>query len=165
MARYSTERKAAVLAKMMPPLNMSISQLSEQEGISEATLYNWRVKAKEGGSVVPGNGKNPEQWSGQQKFAAVLETANLNSAELAEYCRKKGLFAEQIESWRAACISGNDTQAEQMRRFKEQGKADKKQIRQLERELHRKEKALAETAALLVLRKKLNAILGEKEDE
>lgn len=165
MTRYSEERKASVLAKMMPPMNMPVRQLAEQEGISEVTLYNWRSKAKEGGLVVPGDGKNPEHWSGQQKFAVVLETANLNAAELAEYCRKKGLYAEQIEAWRAACISGNETQAEQLRRFREQGKADKKQIKQLERELQRKEKALAEAAALLVLRKKLNAILGEKEDE
>lgn len=114
---------------------------------------------------MPGDGKNPEKWSAQEKFRVVLETASLSEAELAEYCRKKGLYAEQIAAWREACINGNVSAAELEKSVKEQSRQDKKHIKSLERELRQKEKALAETAALLVLRKKANAIWGEGEDE
>jgi hypothetical protein len=103
---------------------------------------------------VPGNGKNAEEWSSKDKFGVVLETAGLNEAELAEYCRRKGLFIEQIVAWRAACQEANAHTAERTRDQREQSKTDRKRIKQLEKELLRKEKALAEAAALIILRKK-----------
>lgn len=165
MKRYSQEQKNAVIQKMMPPLNVPVSELVRQTGISDGTLYTWRKQARRGGLVVPGDGKNPEKWSAQEKFRVVLETASLSEAELAEYCRKKGLYAEQIAAWREACINGNVSAAELEKSVKEQSRQDRKHIKALERELRQKEKALAETAALLVLRKKANAIWGEGEDE
>jgi transposase len=165
MRRYSLERKEAAIQKMMPPSNTSISALSVETGITEATLYNWRKQAKNKGLAVPGDGKNAENWSSSDKFSVVLETAALNEAELAEYCRKKGLFTEQISAWKQACMGANATAGEQEKALKEQSKKDKQRIKGLETDLRRKEKALAETAALLVLRKKANAIWGESEDE
>ena len=88
--RYSPERKEAVLRKMMPPHNQSIKELAREEGISEATLFNWRKQAREKGLLLPDSDSVPEGWSSRDKFAAVLETAALNENELAEYCRKKG---------------------------------------------------------------------------
>ena len=90
---YSPERKAAVLKRMLPPNNMAIRQLSEAEGISEATLHNWRAEARDKGQLLPDADAGPEGWSSRDKFAAVLETAALNEADLAEYCRKRGLYA------------------------------------------------------------------------
>ena len=165
MKPYSEERKQAVIEKMMPPHNIPVSVLVEETGISDVTLYHWRKQAREKGLVVPGDGKNPEQWSPEDKFAVVLETASMNEAELAEYCRKKGLFVEQITAWKQACIQGNVSSAQQAKAVRDQAKNDKKRIKDLERELRKKEKALAETAALLVLRKKANAIWGDDEDE
>lgn len=165
MKNYPPERKEAVIQKMMPPINMSVSALSAETGITLSTLYNWRKQAKSRGVVVPGDGKNAEQWSSTDKFAVVLETAALNAAELAEYCRKKGLFAEQIEQWKKACMGANATADEQDKQQKVQGRTDKKRIKALEVDLRRKERVLAETAALLVLRKKANAIWGVDEDE
>ncbi|MGF6852426.1 hypothetical protein OKW29_001312 [Paraburkholderia sp. CI3] len=81
-------------------------------------------------------------------------TAPLNAAELAEYCRRKGLYPEQIAAWRAACQAADANAAEQAREQRHQSKDDKKRIQQLEKELQRKEKALAEAAALVILRKK-----------
>ena len=78
---------------------------------------------------------------------------------------KKGLYAEQLEQWRRACETANDWDREYNLRLKTEKKVDRQRIRQLERELTRKEKALAEAAALLVLRKKAEAIWGEVEDE
>ena len=165
MPRYSVERKASVLRKLLPPHNLSVTEVSEMEGISEATLYNWRLKAKEEGAPVPGSGKTSNNWSAEAKLAVVIETATMSESELSEYCRSKGLYPEQIKEWKQACIQGQLSEAERRKHEREQAKEDKKKIKELERELKRKEKALAETAALLVLRKKYNALWGEKEDD
>ena len=96
MARYSEERKASVITQMMPPQNKSAVTLSEETGIPYQTLYNWRKQARNRGCIVPGDGHSPEDWSSEDKFKVVLETASLNEAELSEYCRKKGLYPEQV---------------------------------------------------------------------
>jgi transposase-like protein len=165
MNRYSVERKELVMQKMMPPHNIPIPRLAEETGISDVTLYNWRKQARVEGIAVPADGKNPEKWSSEDKFAIVLEAASLNEAELAEYCRRKGLYVEQITAWRKACLQANANSAAQAKAQREQSKKDRKQIKTLERELYRKEKALAETAALLVLQKKARGIWGDGEDE
>jgi transposase-like protein len=165
MPSYSEERKAAVLKKMLPPHNQSVAEVSREEGISDATLYNWRTQAKQQGLPVPGSGKTSDQWSAEAKLAVVIETAALNESELSQYCRQKGLYPEQVKEWKAACIQGQLSDVERRKQDREQAKKDKKRIKALERELNRKEKALAETAALLVLRKKLNAFWEEKEGD
>ena len=165
MKVYSAERKASVIQKMMPPHNIPIAQLVKEAGISDVTLYNWRKQARVEGIAVPADGKNPEKWSSEDKFAIVLEAASLNEAELAEYCRKKGMYVEQIASWRKACLQANADSAVQTRAQQKQTKKDRDQIRKLERELRRKEKAWAEAAALLVLQKKAREIWGETEGE
>ena len=90
-------------------------------------------------------------------MAAVMETAGLNEAERAEYCRKRGVYPEQIMAWRTACEQATEGEAARSRTIRELTQADKRRIKDLERELARKEKALAETAALLTLRKKAQA--------
>lgn len=114
---------------------------------------------------MPGNGKIAEEWSSKDKFGVVLETAHLNETELAEYCRSKGLFVEQIAGWREACQEANAQPVTRSREEREQSKSDRKRIKELERDLLRKEKALAETAALIVLRKKAQAIWGAPEED
>ncbi len=99
-------------------------------------------------------------------MAVIIETAALNEAELAEYCRKKGLFAEQIQQWKEAFVSSGSAQPDRQRKkLSDEHKKDKQTIKKLERELKRKDKALAETAALLVLTKKAQEIWGEPEDD
>jgi RNase P protein component len=114
---------------------------------------------------MPDGDSGPEGWSARDKFNAVVESASLNEAQLAEYCRAKGLYPEQIEQWRRACETANDWDREHNLRLKTEQKTDRQRIRHLERELTRKERALAETAALIVLRKKAEAIWGENEGE
>lgn len=167
MKRISAERKEAILSKLLPPNNHSVSSLAEKESVSESTLYNWLSKLKSEGKVVPGNKPNSEQWSAEKKFMTVVATAAMNAEELSQYCRQNGLYVEQVEAWKAACIDGTMTDAERKKQDKAEAKKDKKRIKALEKELRRKDKALAETAALLVLRKKLNAYwgVGENEDD
>src|SRR5277367_601013 len=74
MKAYSAERKEALVRRMMPPENALVSALAREMGITEQTLYTWRRQAKGQGLAVPGDGKNPEAWSSEDKFAVVLET-------------------------------------------------------------------------------------------
>ncbi len=149
---------------MLPPNNMAIRQLSQEEGISEATLHKWRAEARGKGQLMPDANAGPEGWSSRDKFAAVLETAALNETDLAEYCRKRGLYPAQIGAWRSACEQANDWDRASSARLGRATKEEKKRVKDLERELARKDRALAETAALLVLRKKAAAIWGGDED-
>jgi transposase-like protein len=152
------------MGKLLPPHNRSVPEVAKEEGISEQTLYNWRKQAKETGVPVPGSRTQTDNWSAEAKFAAVVETATMNESELSEYCRSKGLYPEQLKRWREGCVQGAHSAASQQKQLKQVDKQDKKRIKQLEKELKRKEKALAEAAALLVLRKKLNALWEESEE-
>jgi len=117
------------------------------------------------GQVVPADPSNPENWSGENKLAVVIETAALNEQELAEYCRRKGLYPEQIQRWREAAAGGNDDTQRLSPAERRELQAERKKTRQLEKELRRKDKALAEAAALLVLQKKARAIWGDDGDD
>ena len=151
MPRYSSERRDSVLIKLLPPYNMTVAEVARQEGMAEQTLYNWRKQARLKGAPVPGPSKTSDDWSGDAKFAVVVETATLSEAELSQYCREKGLYPEQVKAWKQDFIDGASSSPERKREELKQAKADKKRIRKLEKELRRKEKALAEAAALLIL--------------
>lgn len=165
MKQYSEERKEAVLRKLAPPMNLTVPEVAEAEGISTASLYNWRKQARERGEILPSRGSAPEQWSSKDKFRAVLETAPMNEAELSAYCRERGLYPEQVEAWRSSCMNANARTSEEEQRTRQARKAERKRIKKLERELQRKDKALAETAALLTLSKKAEAIWGHNDED
>jgi len=161
---YSPEYKEAILRRMLPPSNEPITKIAKEEGLSEQTLRNWRDKARKEGYAAPGKDAAPDDWSTQDKFLIVVETASLNETELAEYARKKGLYVEQIKAWKDACMNANGGIAKEAARLNRELKDSQKERKKLEKELQRKEKALAEAAALLVLSKKANAIWGDPED-
>jgi hypothetical protein len=94
------------------------------------------------------------------KFKVVLETGTLNEVDLAAYCRSKGLYIEQIAQWRAHCEASFNP-----KRMSAAERASAKRIQLLERELLRKDRALAEAAALIILRKKAEAIWGLGEEQ
>ncbi len=146
---------------MLPPLNLPVAELAQQEGISDGTLYHWRKQAMARGEMSVVSKRKAEGWSAESKLAAVVETAQLSEVELSQYCRGKGLYPEQVKAWKQACIVA----AQQKQTEGAQARADQKRIRELERELHRKDKALAEAAAILILRKKLNALWGDDTGE
>ena len=162
--RYSDEFKEATMKKMMPPNPVSISKLSRETGVSDVTLYKWRKSYTNKGVAVPGDNSNPENWSAGDKLAVVIETASFNEVELSEYCRSRGLYKEQITQWKIEALSGYEKSRQIEKTQSQNRREDKVKIKKLERELNRKEKALAETAALLVLSKKWEAVWGENEE-
>lgn len=163
MTKYSPELKESIIAKMLPPNAQSVNDINSETGIPIQTLHKWKSKALKQGIAAVASSQSACQWSDEVKVAIIVETAALNSTELNEYCRSKGLYPEQIHQWRAAAVSGQSkalskTEREELQRIKKENKA-------LKKELARKEKALAETAALMVLRKKASAIWGDPEGE
>jgi transposase-like protein len=161
--RHSEKFKEAILNKLFSS-DMSVLALSRQEGINSGTLYSWVKRFKQSGISLP-RPTIADKWSAEEKFAVVNETLAFSEIELSEYCRTKGLYPEQVKSWKQACIAGNTQNSVGRQANSAEHKADKKRIKSLERELSRKEKALAETAPLLVLRKKFNAYWEGKEDD
>ena len=131
-----------------------VAEVAQEEGISAATQYNWRKTARQAGRLLPDQSDDPEGWNFRDKFHAVLETATLSEAERAEYCWQSGFYPEQVQRWRASCEGANERSERAVRQESEARKTDRRKNRELKLELRRKEAALAETAALLSLRKK-----------
>ena len=162
---YSPERRESVLRKLLPPNSIAIAELAKAEGISEATLYIWRKQARNEGRLMPDSDNTSNGWSSRDKFAAVMESAAMSETEKSAYCRERGIYPEQLSQWRVACEQANDWQRSTDQTLKATTKTDRKKINRLEKELARKEKALAEAAALLVLRKKYEGLFQDNEDE
>ena len=160
MTHYSREFKEATLLKLSKS-GLSARAFAKQESINISTLYSWQQRYSSTGFKV--TDKAPDKWSTQEKFAVVLETSTMNEVDLSEYCRKKGLYPDQVKSWKQACLDANKEAPKQIKN-KADSKQDKRRIKHLENELKRKEKALAEAAALLVLGKKFDAYWKDKED-
>ena len=161
--KYSKEFRESIILRMLPPENARVVDLAQETGIPKDTLYTWKSKYCNRKGAISSSAQPGQKFSSEEKLAIIVETASLNEIELGEYCRRKGLYPEQIDGWKKAFIQ-SDTKAA--------GKAEREQLRQrdkdvkkLQSELNRKEKALAETAALLVLEKKLQALWEENEDE
>lgn len=146
---------------MLPPNNVSVPILVRETGIPKDTLYTWRSKARKRNISVQSSA-HPE-LSSDEKFNIVLETASLNEVELSEYCRRKGLFPQQIATWKETCRLAHAPLTSKHDR--KTIRSQKKEINRLEAELRRKDKALAESAALLFLQKKVRSLLEESEDK
>ena len=163
-AKYPKEMKEAVIARMLQG-DETIMDIQRDTGIGINTLYRWRDKAlNQNGLSATTKYKNADKWSSQDKFTVVIETANLSEIEFSEYCREKGIYPEQVKEWKEACINANDNAREKNTKASKELREERKEKEKLEKELARKEKALAEAAALLVLRKKADAIWGTEQE-
>jgi transposase-like protein len=165
MRHYSAERKEAVLKKLLPPYNRTYTELSKEECIPISTIYTWLKTRQKVGQMNSKVMRISTLWSVEARFSAIVETATMSELELGEYCREKGLYPEQMKQWKAEFISSLKGVSVSNEQEKTQGKDDKKRINHLEKELRRKEKALAEAAALLILGKKLQAFYGEGSED
>lgn len=161
MTTYSNDFKQSITAKMLVPNSTGVYELAKETGIPKGTLYTWRAKYGKAKPAAERNDTNA--LSSEDKFSVIIETETLNEVELSEYCRRKGLYPTQILEWKNACLQANAGSHNKA----DPGKlrVQSKQIKQLEAELRRKEKALAEAAVLLILQKKVQAIWEEPEDE
>ena len=155
MARFGQDFKDRTVARLLPPENASLEQISREVGVSIHTLERWRSHAL----AAPAQQRD---WSAGARLEAVIATAAMDETARSAWCREHGVYPQQLQQWR-----DNATQAlaapEEARASPQQTRQDKRRIAELERELRRKDKALAEAAALLVLSKKVDAIFNKGE--
>ena len=131
--------------------------VSRELSISTATLERWRADALS-------RPARERAWTAAARFEAVLVTAAMDEAGKSAWCRERGVYPQELEQWRQAATQAL-AEPEDARASHRETKADRRRIKELERELRRKDKALAETAALLVLSKKLEVIFHKDRDE
>ena len=146
MTTYPEEFKAKIIAQMLPPHNRHIPDLACETGIPQDTLYNWRIKQqRRTEAVVAKPTAGPDRLSSQDKFHLVVESAALNEQELGVFCRRRSVFPEQLAAWREACSGANA-----VRQGRQSSADDRKWVHrnaELESELRRMEKALAEASS------------------
>lgn len=145
------------MARLLPPESALLADVAQEFGVSIQTLEKWRDAALS----QPVASK---AWTPAARFEALLTTAALNEQERSAWCRVHGVYPQQLVEWRQSATEALGAPQTE-RSSPAQAKADRRRIKELERDLRRKDKALAETAALLVLSKKLEAIFPRDEDE
>lgn len=154
--------KRAMILRLLPPNPISAKALARQVDVSQSTLSKWLREAHKTGSIPQDSPMQPSKsFTPRQKFDLLQASQGLEGSELGAFLRTHGLHESDLQSWRADMLAALDKPSKATAPSR---RADKKRIRELERELRRKEKALAEAAALLVLQKKVRALWEVEED-
>jgi transposase-like protein len=163
--------KRKLVQRMSGPEAISATALAQQVDVPQTTLSKWLRQAGEKAAYVfpntphrspqvnPMKPRRPEDWSAEDKLKTVLDAQGLGDEELGVFLRQRGLHEVHLERWRQQMIEGLRQKPAQQKTPSQP--ADLRRIRALEQELQRKDKALAETAALLVLKKKVQEIWGD----
>jgi len=154
-----------MVRQMAGPAGISATALSKKVGVSQATLSRWlreasTVSAVGGTDKREGGAKRPHHWTAEEKLRIVNEAANLSDDDLGAFLRKEGLHEAQLKEWRELA-----TEALTKKKRPHKKSPEARRIKELERELGRKDKALAEVAALLALKKKAQEIWGDEDDD
>lgn len=172
MTEYSEAFKSKMVQRMSGPRAKTATALAPEVGIPQPTLSRWlraaqatvAVMSKDPAQVTapspetPAKApKRPEDWSAEERLRAVVESSRLTEAELGAFLRREGLHEATLRQWRASALEGLGPQRAT--------RSEQKRLQELEKELRRKDKALAEAAALLVLQKKARAIWGDADDD
>lgn len=161
MIQYSEKIKSSMIKKLVTRPGLTATALAQETGIPQQTLSRWLKESaiikKQGGTMET---KRPKDWTAIEKFNAVVDYVKLSSAEQGAFLRTRGLHSSHIESWKQDML--NTLEASPQKK----GKKDSKDIRikELEKDLQDKNKALAEAAKLMILKKKAQAFWGEEED-
>jgi transposase len=145
VARYSNDFRERAVARLLPPESAEITRLSQEIGVSVATLERWMADALSRPAAQ-------RAWTAAARLEAVIATASMDEAQRSAWSREQGLFPADLQQWRQSATAAL-SQPEEARASPQETRDDRRRIKELERDLRRKEKALAETAALLVLSK------------
>lgn len=160
---YPETFKKSVVAQLLSLGGPSERELIAEAGISKSTLHRWKSIYSAGSTrnMKKTRMKSPKNWTAEEKLAAVMESSALDKGALGAWCRAKGVHASQLALWREQLLAS----VRKGPKVDPEKKALKLEVKELKRDLRRKEKALAETAAILVLKKKLAAYFGEDEED
>jgi hypothetical protein len=142
---------------LLPPESAALDLVAREVGIGAGTLERWREDAQS----RPARGRG---WTAGARLEAVITTASMDEASKSAWCREHGVYPAELDKWRSSCTAAL-AEPEEARATPQATRQDRKRIKELERDLLRKDRALAETAALLVLSKNLEAIFHKGGDE
>jgi transposase-like protein len=145
----------------------TVAQVAKRHGIGYSTLTRWMIEVKQGRltrqDTPLSREKQPQDWEPAEKFQALVDTASLNEPDRGRYCRQHGLFEHHLTQWKQECMATRNNEPDE--KLKAENRALREENKRLQRELTRKEKALAEAAALMILKKKAQAMFGVNEDD
>jgi len=161
--QYSEAFKSKMIQTMSAPGGPSANALAQKVGVHQATLSRWIRRAVRVGDMSDEKSKRsrrPQDWTALEKQEAVLKAAALSDEQLGGFLRREGLHQADLERWRQQMLEGLE---EKPKRGRSAKSGEARRIRELEKELRRKDAALAETAALLIL-KKTQAIWEDEDD-
>jgi len=166
--RYTNGFKARMIQRMVGTERISATALEKEVGVSQATLSRWLRGARgideDGGPGVLREGssmKRARKWTSEDKLRVVMEAMRLGDDELGALLRKEGLHEAELKEWTQTAIQGAQLALSPTAGKKAKPSAERRQIQDLERDLRRKEKALAEVVALLALKKKVQELWGD----
>lgn len=166
--KYNNGFKARMVQRMAGPEGISASALSKEVGVHQPTLSRWLRRAHTFSSMGESGDdnkrhepKSTRQWNAEDKLRIVQAATKLRDEELGAFLRREGLHMAQLEEWRTVVMAALTTPTKSK---SHRPSSEAKKIRALEKELIRKEKALAELAALLTLQKKVREIWGDGDD-
>jgi len=159
---YAQGFREQMVRKMLPPMRVAATALAKESGVAQSTLSRWLREARTVGAVTKkSTGKGGRKWTAAEKLRVLAEAVKLGEGELGELLRREGIHEAQLRQWRADAEAALGERPRKGRRSPEATR-----IRELERELRRKDKALAEASALILLKKKAAEIWGwEDEDD
>ena len=157
--QYTQDFKAQAVQKALTRNGKSIKTIAQELNIGYSTLQKWIREYKR--VTNHKESQRPQDWSREQQLQALMDTASMDEEQRNQYCREQGIFPHNLDNWRDNFIAGDmsssvssNTDITKLR----------KENNTLQTELRRKEKALAEAAALLVLQKKFQALLEGKDE-
>lgn len=162
MTKLSTELKAALVQKALNRGSATLESIAKANNISKSSLSNWVIKFRSGELQIKDDAIKLGYATAADRLSHLLNTVKLDEEALGSYCRQHGLYSHQLTQWKDAMSTDHNDKNKQQN---EELKVLRAENKSLKKELNRKEKALAETAALLVLKKKLHSIWGEREDD
>lgn len=154
---FKSDFKKEMVRKLLLPGGKGAAELSREIGVTPQTLYNWRDKFSRGSDAVSRK-KSTSGYSLAERAKFVLEYAKLPAADVGEWLRKKNLQSNHIELWEKELMASCDTD-----KFKEENRILRSANKHLEKDLLKKDKALAELSAIIILQKKM-AILFPREE-
>ena len=159
--KFSEELKARMVAKLVAPGGPTARALAEETGIGQTTLSAWVRQARRNpvDSEPAPKARRPQEWSAEERLLLVVEGSSLEDSELGGFLRAQGIPMVTYRQWRQMALDGLGASLQARRNSPE-----RRRVQDLERELQRKEKALVEAAALLLLKKKAQQIWGDEDE-